>query len=98
MQKNDDWSSEEPLDDIPEDKIIAQSDIGPIDIFRLAKKILTWCVVLFVLMVIGYVLSPLMAGKEEMKQVWTFSSQALYGIITLIIGFYFGGNIAKDKS
>jgi len=32
-----------------------------------------------------------------MKEIWDFSSQGLFGIVNLIIGFYFGGKIVTAR-
>ena len=91
MEKEDDWSTEngKVTTHLETEKITSR------DIFKLAKAILGWSTFLFILLAAAYVASPVLHVKDEMKEVWTFSSQALYGVITLILGLYFGGKI-KD--
>jgi hypothetical protein len=91
IMEQEDWSSERAVVTTH----IERSEVTSLDIFKLAKSILAWCAVLFVVLASGYVASSHLQVKDEMKEVWTFGSQALYGVVTLILGLYFGGKI-KD--
>lgn len=65
------------------------------DIFGLAKGILISSLVVYIVVFILFAWSKsLRIEAIPMKEIWDFSSQGLFGIVNLIIGFYFGGKIA----
>ena len=70
--------------------------ITPHNRFRLAKTILLFSIVTYFAIASLYVFSDQLELSGPIKQVWTFSSQAILGIINLLIGFYFGDKAAKQ--
>ena len=71
-----------------------REDVTDKDKFVLAKNILITCLCLFTVVMFLFAWSDHFKIKGPMKEVWDFSSQGLFGIVNLIIGFYFGGKIA----
>jgi hypothetical protein len=65
------------------------------DKFRLAKTILLLSFVLYVVIALIYLFAEHLMIAGPARQVWSFSSQGLFGIVNLIIGFYFGGKVSK---
>jgi hypothetical protein len=72
-------------------------DVSEMDKFKLAKNILLASLCLYIGLIGLYAFSSHLQIKDPMKEIWSFSSQGLFGIINLIIGFYFGGKIAKSQ-
>ncbi len=88
--------TQDPTQDPPDGKDpIKQSDPTGNDIFKLAKNILLFSFFLYVGVFFLFAFSVHLCIKDQMKEIWEFSSQGLFGIINLIIGFYFGGKINK---
>jgi uncharacterized membrane protein (DUF485 family) len=87
----------EPLEDVA-DEPIQLSEVTEQDKFKLAKRILLACLLVYIGIIFLFAFSRQFCITEPMKEVWAFSSQGLFGIINLIIGFYFGGKIAANKS
>ena len=65
------------------------------DRFRLAKTILLFSILIYALVAVLYIFSDRLILSGPIKQVWTFSSQAILGIVNLLIGFYFGDKASK---
>ena len=87
--------TQDSLESVEKDPLRPTS-VSETDIFRLAKNILLISFVLYLIVLILFAFSTQFCIKEPMKEVWAFSSQGIFGIINLIIGFYFGGKI-KNK-
>lgn len=86
----------EPLENVADDPL-QLSDVTEQDKFKLAKRILLASLCLYVGIIVLFAFSIQLCINEPMKEVWSFSSQGLFGIINLIIGFYFGGKTAANK-
>lgn len=84
-----DWT-EDPVQELSDS---IKTEVNERDKFNLAKDILKACASLFVVIAVLFLFSKTLGINEEMSEIWSFSSQALYGFISLIIGFYFGGKI-----
>ena len=63
------------------------------DIFNLAKSILMWCAVIFIIIAL---LRAFLFDNAGVTDVWDFSKVALNSIISLVLGLYFGAK-SKDK-
>ncbi|MEI9920374.1 MAG: hypothetical protein WDO14_16505 [Bacteroidota bacterium] len=72
--------------------------VTEMDKFKLAKNILLAALFLYIGIILLFAFSLQLCINEPMKAIWSFSSQGLFGIINLIIGFYFGGKIAGDSN
>jgi hypothetical protein len=88
--------TDEPLEDVADDPL-QLSEVTEQDKFKLAKNILFACLFLYVGIIFLFAFSVQLCINEPMKEIWSFSSQGLFGIINLIIGFYFGGKIAANR-
>lgn len=86
----------EPLEDVA-DQPLQLNEVTEQDKFKLAKRILLACLFLYVGIICLFAFSIQLCKNEPMKEIWSFSSQGLFGIINLIIGFYFGGKIAANR-
>jgi hypothetical protein len=87
----------EPLQEVESDPLVAES-VTEKDKFKLAKSILFASLLLYVGVIILFAWSDWLNIKGPAKEIWDFSSQGLFGIINLIIGFYFGGKIGSKSS
>jgi hypothetical protein len=65
------------------------------DKFRLAKTILLFSLLTYLAIAGLYIFADRLLLSGPIKHVWSFSSQALFGIVNLLIGFYFGGKVSK---
>jgi hypothetical protein len=83
--------TQEPLEEVTDP---LKKDVSEKDKFMLAKNILLASLILYVVIAFLFAFSNVLKIGEPMKEIWNFSSQGLFGIINLIIGFYFGGKIA----
>ncbi len=89
--------TQEPVEEIKE-PLKQEGQVSEKDIFKLAKNILTACLVVYGVVLILFAWSNCLNINGPMKEIWDFSSQGLFGIVNLIIGFYFGGKIASNKN
>lgn len=87
--------TDEPAEEIQNP--LRKDSVSEKDIFELAKRILFTCLCLYVLIVILFAWAVPLCIDNHMKEIWDFSSQGLFGIVNLIIGFYFGGKIAAKS-
>jgi hypothetical protein len=89
--------TEEPLEKKVERRLIIDArDVSEMDKFKLAKNILLGSLFLYIGIIALFAFSVRLCIQEPMKEIWSFSSQGLFGIINLIIGFYFGGKTARS--
>jgi len=93
---NEDFT-QDPIQEI-KDPLKEEESVSEKDIFRLAKSILFACLGLYALVLILFAWGKYFQIETgPMKEIWDFSSQGLFGIINLIIGFYFGGKIVTAR-
>ena len=70
---------------------VRKQDVTGQDIFKLAKRILLFCAVIFVIIAI---LRATLPKNEGISEVWDYSKIILNSISSLVLGLYFG---KKDK-
>lgn len=78
-------SFEDPEDEGTSRVYTEKVNVTAFDKFRLAKLILIFSAILYVLAAVAYILIP-----EKTKEVWEHAKVVLNSIVTLVIGFYFG--------
>lgn len=78
-------SFEDPEDEGVSRVYTEKVDVTALDKFRLAKLILIFSAILYVLVIVAYIVLP-----EKAKEVWEHAKVVLNSIVTLVIGFYFG--------
>jgi hypothetical protein len=86
----------EPIEGVKNDSLNLK-EVSEMDKFKLAKSILLASLTLYICIIVLFAFSAPLGIQDPMKEVWSFSSQGLFGIINLIIGFYFGGKIAATR-
>ena len=87
----------DPIEEVKENPLKPR-DVSEMDKFKLAKNILLASLSLYIGIILLFAFSTQLCIKDPMEEIWSFSSQGLFGIINLIIGFYFGGKIAGSKN
>lgn len=82
-------SFEDPGEETSGKIFTEKAEVSPLDKFKLAKLILIFATLLYVLAAIAYILIP-----EGTREIWDHAKVLLNSIVTLVIGFYFG---SKEK-
>ena len=95
MANDKDWTTDQP--EVITQEPVQIKEVSEMDKFKLAKTILLASLGLYILIIFLFAFSVQLCIKDPMKEIWSFSSQGLFGIINLIIGFYFGGKIAANR-
>ncbi len=70
---------------------ISKTEVSNQDIFKLAKRILLFCALTFMLVA---TLRAILDDSKGITDVWEFSKIVLNSITSLVLGLYFG---KKDK-
>ena len=71
---------------------VKREDVTGQDIFKLAKRILLFCAIIFIVIA---TLRSILDDNKGITEVWEYSKIILNSISSLVLGLYFG---KKDKS
>jgi len=75
---------EDPEDDKPVFSL--GKDVSDKDIFQLAKKILIWCAILYIIVATARIFFE----NKGTIEVWDYTKVVLNSIVSLVLGLYFG--------
>ncbi len=84
-------NQDEPIEifeDLEDDKPVFSlgKDVSDKDIFQLAKKILIWCAILYIIVATARIFFETKGTIE----VWDYTKVVLNSIVSLVLGLYFG--------
>jgi hypothetical protein len=77
----------EPIESKKSLHIETEEDVSDKDIFKLAKVILLFCGLAYILIAVLKIFSPV---SEAVDEVWDHATVFLTSIISLVLGLYFG--------
>lgn len=73
--------------------------VNSYDIFRLAKRILLACAIIYVMLAsVRIFYSGETGNNEGIKEVWEYSKVLLNSIVSLVLGLYFGSKHESKRS
>jgi len=74
----------------PEEILFKTEVVTDRDKFKLAKGILLIAALFYLILGLSYAIFPSKEFSEKAKEVWDFSKVFLTGVISTVIGYYFG--------